>query len=223
MRLELEVMNVSRGTAVKLPTALATCGLAAIALFGAVGQLAETAIAQQTTLAAGQSLFQKEEVNGDDFVVMAAPRGLSGDYFLMIVEQQTDDRACWQERGNAPVEVDALLLTFDFTRICGRKSDSNAYSVRMADVDLGLNYSLRVVPEGEELFLRAYSNLDFNAPPIEIGRTNGISETGYTRILFEPGWRLTRRVYDGRALGHIYITSDSPLEQTQSVTSSSVR
>ena len=212
-----------------LRTALTTCCLAAIALAGTANGLSDRAFAQhrngsdtpvaQQSISAGRSLFQKEEVDAEDFIVMAAPRGLSGDFYLMIVEQQTDDRACWQERGTAPIEVDPLLLTFDFTSICGRKADSNAYSIRMNDVDLGLNYSLRVVPEGEELFLRAYSNLNFSDPPIEIGRTYGISATGYTRIIFEPGWRLTRRTYEGSALGHIYITNDLPVSRAQSVSS----
>ncbi|MEM9567224.1 MAG: DUF3747 domain-containing protein [Cyanobacteria bacterium P01_E01_bin.34] len=157
------------------------------------------------------SLFAKTEVDGEDFLVMAAPRGLTGDYFLMIVEQQSDQQACWQENGTAPIEVDPLLLTFDYTGICGRMADSNAYSIRMADNDLGLNYSLRVVPQDGELLLRGYANNDFSAPPIEIARTYGVSNTGFTRFVFNPGWRLTRRVFEERELGHIYLTSDLPL------------
>ena len=159
----------------------------------------------------GNSLFGKAEVVGEDFVVMAAPRGLSGDFFLMIVEQQSEDQACWQENGTAPIEVDPLLLTFDYTGICSRMADSNAYSIRMADNDLGLNYSLRVVPQDGELLLRGYANNDFSAPPIEIGRTYGVSNTGFTRFVLNPGWRLTRRMYEDRELGHIYLTSDLPL------------
>lgn len=158
-----------------------------------------------------KSLFAKAEVEGEDFLVMAAPRGLTGDFFLMIVEQQSNAQACWQENGTAPIEVDPLLLTFDYSGICGRMADSNAYSIRMADNDLGLNYSLRVVPQDGELLLRGYANNDFSAAPIEIARTYGVSNTGFTRFVLNPGWRLTRRVFEERELGHIYLTSDLPL------------
>ena len=164
-----------------------------------------------TDTAESKSLFAKAEVDGEDFLVMAAPRGLTSDFFLMIVEQQSDEQACWQENGTAPIEVDPLLLTFDYTGICSRMADSNAYSIRMADNDLGLNYSLRVVPQDGELMLRGYANNDFSAPPIEIARTYGVSSTGFTRFVLNPGWRLTRRVFEDRELGHIYLTSDLPL------------
>ena len=166
-----------------------------------------------------KSLFAKAEVTGEDFLVMAAPRGLTGDFFLMIVEQQSDEQACWQENGTAPIEVDPLLLTFDYTGICGRMADSNAYSIRMADNDLGLNYSLRVVPQDGELLLRGYANNDFSAPPIEIARTYGVSNTGFTRFVFNPGWRLTRRMFEERELGHIYLTSDLPLGASDAISS----
>ena len=166
---------------------------------------------QPATDRSNSSLFGKAEVKGENFVVMAAPRGFSGDFYLMIVEQQSEAQPCWQERGAAPIEVDPLLLTFDYTGICSRMADSNAYSIRMDDRDLGLNYSIRVVPQDGELMLRGFSNSDFSAPPIDIGRTYGVSSTGFTRIVLNPGWRLTRRVYDERELGHIYLTSDLPL------------
>ncbi|MGK7910593.1 MAG: DUF3747 domain-containing protein [Synechococcus sp.] len=170
-----------------------------------------------TETSKSQSLFSKAEVEGEDFLVMAAPRGLTGDYFLMIVEQQADDQACWQENGTAPIEVEPLLLTFDYTGICSRMADSNAYSIRMADNDLGLNYSLRVVPQDGELLLRGYANTDFSAPPIEIARTYGVSNTGFTRFVLNPGWRLTRRVFEERQLGHIYLTSDLPLGASETI------
>lgn len=168
---------------------------------------------------AGNSLFGKTEVDGENFVVMAAPRGLTGDFYLMIVEQQSDQQACWAENGTAPIEVDPLLLTFDYSGICSRMADSNAYSIRMADDDLGLNYSLRVVPQDGELMLRGYANNDFSAAPLEIGRTHGVSSTGFTRFVLNPGWRLTRRVYEDRELGHIYLTSDLPLDGGEPISS----
>ncbi|WP_017327969.1 DUF3747 domain-containing protein [Synechococcus sp. PCC 7336] len=213
-------------------TLLATCGAAAIALTGAATLASgvepevpnldasgtpATVAPSSRAAANARSLFDKQEVDIEAFIAMAAPRGRSGDYYLMIVEQETDESLCWSEQGTSPTEVQPLLLTFDFTGICGRKADSNAYSIRMADRDLGLHYSLRVVQEGDELFLRGYSNLDFSTPPIEIGRTQGISSTGFTRISLNPGWRLTRRMFEETELGHIYLTSDLPLTSTEPI------
>lgn len=143
--------------------------------------------------------------------MLAAPRGRSNDYYLMIVEQLSGEKPCWKEHGKAPIEVDPLLMTFDYSGICTRNADSNAYSIRMNDRDLGLEYSLRVVKQGEDLTLMGYSNQDLTAPPIEIGRTFGISQTGFTRIVLNPEWRLTRRTYEQKPLGHIYLTSDGPM------------
>ena len=174
-------------------------------------QVAPASPSRPAATAAKPSIFDKVEVEDEDFVVMAVPRGKTGDYLLMIVEQKSDTQACWNESGTAPIEVDPLLMTFDFTGICSRMADSNAYSIRMNDSDLGLNYSIRVAKENGELLLRGYSNSDYSAPPIEIGRTYGVSSTGYTRFVLNPGWRLTRRVYGDKQLGHIYLTSDLPL------------
>jgi N-acetylmuramoyl-L-alanine amidase len=49
---------------------------------------------------------------------------------------------------------------------------------------------------------------DFNAQPIELGRSNGIGE-GFVKINLDSDWRLAKRTYNGKALGHIYLTSDS--------------
>jgi hypothetical protein len=103
-------------------------------------------------------------------------------------------------------------LNFDFTGICGRSTDSNGYSIRMNGEDLGLDYLLRVVERDGDLVLVGSNRRNLAAPTIEIGRTQGISN-GFQKIVLNQGWRLTRRTYQGKALGHIYITSDSSVNQ----------
>ncbi len=111
------------------------------------------------------------EVDPNKFIAIAAPLG-RGDHQLLILSQQSDLQACWSESGTNPVVVEPLLLKFDFTGICGRSTDSNGYSIRMADQDLGLHYRLSIIKRDGELVLVGISNRNRNAPTIEIGRTN---------------------------------------------------
>ena len=149
--------------------------------------------------------FSQEEVEQNKFVAIAAPLE-SGEYQLLILEQQSDKQACWSESGTNPVVIEPLLLQFDFTGICGRSTDSNGYSIRMADMDIGLYYRLSIIKRDEDLVLIGISNRDHQAPPIEIGRTHGIN-SGFSKILLEPGWQFTKRTFQGKPLGHVYLSS----------------
>lgn len=152
----------------------------------------------------GSSLFGQQEVAQNQFILTAAP--LSGNrYQLVILQQLSNKRACWAESGNT---VKPLLLDFDFTGICGRFTDSNGYSIRQAGVDLGAQYDFDIVQRGNQLVLLGTKSRDFNAQPIELGRSNGIGE-GFTKINLDSNWRLAKRTYNGKALGHIYVTTDS--------------
>ncbi|NET05156.1 MAG: DUF3747 domain-containing protein [Symploca sp. SIO2B6] len=152
--------------------------------------------------------FDSTEVNDDNFVTVAAPFG-SNQYQLLIIEQISNRRACWRENHSNPVIVEPLLLNFNFTGICRRSLDSNGYSIRMNGQDLGLDYILRLIEHDGELLLLGTPIKERNAPEIEIGTTRGMNN-GFHKIFLNPGWRLTRRIYQGRRLGHIYLTSDSP-------------
>ncbi|MGB7442052.1 MAG: DUF3747 domain-containing protein [Coleofasciculaceae cyanobacterium] len=153
------------------------------------------------------STFDHREVNADNFVAVAAPFG-DNKYQLLVIEQISNQRPCWRESNENPVLIEPLLLNFDFTGICGRSTDSNGYSIRMEGQDLGLDYMLRLVKRGGELVLVGTPVRERNAPEIEIGRTRGISN-GFQKIFLDSGWRLTRRTYAGRVLGHLYLTSDT--------------
>lgn len=179
----------------RLPLAVAaTLALSAI---GSVGP----AIAAAT--------FTQQEVDQSKFIAVAAPYGRQA-HQLLILEQVSNKRACWQEGSTTTashIPVEPLLLGFDFTGICGRSTDSNGYSLRMAGQDLGLKYSLRVVKRNNELVLIGQPNRGQNLPALEIGRTRGL-DSGFAKIFLDPGWRLSKRVYNGRPLGHVYLTND---------------
>jgi hypothetical protein len=153
--------------------------------------------------------FSQQEVDQSKFITVAAPYGRQA-HQLLILEQVSNQRACWQEGTTASASVtpvEPLLLGFDFTGICGRSTDSNGYSLRMAGQDLGLKYSLRVVQRNNELVLVGQPNRGQNLPTLEIGRTRGL-DSGFAKIFLDPGWRLSKRVYNGRPLGHVYLTND---------------
>lgn len=169
------------------------------------------------------STFGNTEVNADNFVAVAAPFG-SNQHQLLIIEQISNRRACWRENGSNPVIVDPLLLNFDFTGICGRSLDSNGYSIRINGQDLGLDYMLRLIERDGELLLLGTPIKERNAPEIEIGKTRGMNN-GFHKIFLNPGWRLTRRTYQGRRLGHIYLTNDStqPVQTSHQGTSTELK
>jgi len=173
------------------------------------------------TVGASSSLkagtFDSQDVNSDNFIAVAAPFG-ENKYQLLIIEQRSTQRACWQEQGRNPAIVDPLLLNFDFTGICGRSTDSNGYSIRMEGQDLGLDYLLRIVERNGELVLIGSNRRNRRMPEVEIGRTQGLSNGNFLKLELDPGWRFTRRTYQGRALGHIYLTSDTSAPATPAAT-----
>ncbi len=161
-------------------------------------------------LSATAQSFEKQEVDNLAIVAIAAPYGDRA-HQLRVIQQVSSTRSCWSEVGANPVEIDLLLNQFDYTNICNVGTDSNGFSIRMADQDLGLIYSLRIVDRATDLVLIGVPPLGVKAPEIEIGRANGYTP-GFAKIQLNPGWRFTRRAFNGMGLGHIYLTSDQPLQ-----------
>lgn len=155
--------------------------------------------------------FEQAEVIQEDFIAIAAPVGQTTQYQLLVLEQLSPDRLCWNESGFNPIAVDPLLLQFDFTGICGRSTDSNGYSIRMGGQDLGLNYDLRILQRDGDLHLVGVP-VRGDGMPIEIGRTNGVV-SGFVKIILNPGWRFTKRTYQGQTLAHVYLTHDLTLSE----------
>ncbi|OLT60395.1 DUF3747 domain-containing protein [Moorena bouillonii] len=189
----------------KLPQKLATFATVALATaFSAIS------LGNQTSAAT----FEQKQVKQGKFIAVAQPFGANS-HQLLIIEQKSNKRACWSESGTNPVIVDPLLLNFDFTGICGRSTDSNGYSMRMAGEDLGLDYILSIVERNGELLLVGKHRLDRKAPEVIIGRTGGISQ-GFMKIFLQPGWEFAKRMFNGKELGHVYLATNSPLGNTGS-------
>lgn len=155
--------------------------------------------------------FGQQDIPENQAIAIATPVRNGEFYSLMILEQISNQRPCWREEGSNPVQVDPLLLNFDFSGICERQTDSNGYSVRVAGQDLAGQYRLEVDQRPGDMVLRAVPLRDRSVPPIEIGRVNGTS-TGFVKIQLNPGWRFTRRTYNNQPLNHIYLTHDAPLD-----------
>ncbi|MGA1602775.1 MAG: DUF3747 domain-containing protein [Prochlorothrix sp.] len=178
----------------------------------AAGVLAGLSLLTGAKTAVAQLFGQQEIAQQNRLVAVAAPVDGGSSHKLVIFEQVSDARACWSESGSNPTIVNPLLLTFDFTGICSRSIDSNGYSIRMAGEDLGLTYSLSIVRDGNDLVLVGKNPIRRSDPVIEIGRAYGLT-SDYAKIVLHPGWRFTRRTYEGTSLGHIYVTNDQSFAQ----------
>lgn len=154
-------------------------------------------------------MFQAINLNQSAFVVVAAPIGTSGQKAqLHIYEQVKPARPCYQLSGSNPTRVDPLLVGFNFSGICSRYIDSVGYSTRVGSEDLFRTYRLvvRKTPSDNVLVATAGPS----KPEMLVARTNGTGgPTEFLELKFEPGWRLMRRSYGGRALGHVYLYSDT--------------
>lgn len=160
--------------------------------------------------------FGKDEIDQSRYVLVSAPGGTFVPHSLMIIGQITDERPCWSEVGTNPVEIEPLLRDFDFTGICSRGTDSNAYSLRLADEDLGSQYRLEITEQEGDLILSAVPRpgpSQSQGRRFIIGRTGGTSSTGFAKINLNSGWRLTKRTFQGSPLGHLYLTNDLTLAQ----------
>lgn len=175
-------------------TALALVGAAALG----TGGLPATAAA----------LFEATEVNPESFVLVAAPIGNGERAQLNIYEQIRDTRPCYALNGSQPAQVEPLLSTFDFTGICGRFLDANGYSLRVGGSDLGSSYRLTVIRSNGDNLLLAAPTKAGAGPEMVVARTQGPG-SGFLQLVFEPGWGLKRRAFQGRRLGHLYLYRDT--------------
>ncbi|MGI0488975.1 DUF3747 domain-containing protein [Pantanalinema rosaneae CENA516] len=161
--------------------------------------------------ASAAGMFGQQEVDQNKFALIASPYSNGTAHQLLIVEQISNARPCWSESPAGSVTaINPLLTEFDFTNICGRSIDSNGYSLRAAGEDQNWKYSLRVAKRDNDILLLGTPTSDRSAPELLIGRVRG-NTNGFAKIHLEPGWRLTKRVYNGSALGHIYLTNDQTI------------
>ena len=155
-----------------------------------------------STSSARANTFEEKEMSPDSVIAIAAP--YRHGHNLVVIEQLSGKDKCWSEQGFAPVAVNALLMNFDFSGHCHRATDSNGYSVRLNGEERGSDFLLEIVEQDNELLLLA-TQRDPNATPLIIGRTKG-RYGGITKIFLNPGWRLTKRSYQGQELSHFYFS-----------------
>lgn len=163
---------------------------------------------QGNSSATSSAIFGQTEVDQNKYIAVAVPHDAGHRYQLVILEQISPKKACWNESETlSTTVVKPLLLNFNFTGICGRSTDSNGYSIRMAGQDLAGQYDIDIVRRGQTLVLIGTKFRDRYAPAIEIGKTSGFSND-LLKINLEPGWRFSKRTYEGKVLGHVYLTND---------------
>lgn len=182
---------------------LPRAGLAALTV------LATTLVTAVPAPVRASALFAAAEVDQQNFLMVAAPIGTRGEKAqLNIYEQLKPVRPCFEVGAGLPSPVNPLLATFDFTGICNRYIDANGYSVRVGGQDLATSYRLMVTRSGGDMLLLAFPTKAGAGPEMVVARTRG-SAPGFLKLHLEPGWRLMRRQFGGRNLGHLYVYADS--------------
>lgn len=169
-------------------------------IFGMLTTAVAIAMSPVLTFAA---TFSEQEMEQSQVIAVAEPLGETG-YNLLIIEQIPGGQTCWEETEGKPTVVQPLLLNFDFTKSCRRSTDSNGYSIRIDGQDYGLDYLLRIVERNGELQLVGTPRRDSQQREVIIGRTYGLGD-GFLKIVLDPGWRFSKRAYQGKTLGHVYL------------------
>ena len=164
------------------------------------------AIAITTPLLPAIAQFSEEPVPEEQVIAVAVPAGAIG-YNLAVIEQIPGQQDCFALNGSAPTIVDPLWTTFDFTGSCRRSTDSNGYSVRLDGQDTSLDYRLDVVPKGDGLQLVAKNYQ--GGSDLVVGQTNGKADGEYLKIDLNPGWKFTKKAYEGKVLGGYFFSGDS--------------
>lgn len=197
--------SLSVGGGITAASGMAASGMAASAI-AASAVAVSAALAPQAAVA--QSMFAAAELDPQRFVLVASPVGSSGRYQLNVYEQLNNRQPCFAIGAGKPAAVNPLLATFDFTGICSRYIDANGYSVRVGPSDLAGAYRLLVRSEAADTLLIALPTKPGAGPEMVVARAGGTA-SGFHKLDFEPGWRLMRRQFRGRNLGHIYLFSEA--------------
>ena len=168
------------------------------------------AVQAQTTT---KALFEALPVDEARFVVVSVPIGSTGTKAQLQIYEQIDPkrRPCFQVTPGKPATVAPLLVTFDFTGICRRYIDSQGYSARVGSEDLGSTYRfvVRKTPTDTLLFAAPAGGVSTKSEML-VARADGTGGAhDFLELKFEPGWRIMRRAFGGRALGHVYLYRDS--------------
>ena len=149
--------------------------------------------------------FDEFAVDQSHFVAVAVPYNYRR-YKLAIIEQVPGKKDCWSESGNNPTTVDLLLLNFDHTNDCLKAVDTNGYSLRVNGEDDKVAYTLNLVENNGRLELVA-DHKDPSQQDLVVGSTSGLVEAPM-KIELDPNWKFTKRLYQGSAIQHIYMSNN---------------
>ena len=149
--------------------------------------------------------FDEFAVDQSQFVAVAVPYNYRR-YRLAIIEQVPGQQPCWRESGFNPASIDLLLLNFDHTNSCRTAVDSNGYSLRVNGKDDKVAYTLNLVENNGQLQLIA-DHQDPREADLLIGQTNGLREAPM-KINLDRNWQFTKRLYQGNAIQHIYMSNN---------------
>lgn len=181
----------------------------------AVAAVPATPVERNTNVLLAQQ-FGSTPVNADNFLVVAVPGTTSIPYRLYIVEQVQSNPPCWSfaDSGANRSQVNALWNTFDFSGVCRLQRDSNGYALRLAGQDVGPGARFEINAQGGNLVLQAAPSIT-SRQRITIGRSNGISPTGFTKINLDPGWSLAKRTFEGQVVSShlVYFENNATLAQ----------
>ena len=149
--------------------------------------------------------FDEFAVDQSQFIAVAVPYNYRR-FRLAIIEQVPGQQSCWRESGSNPTTVDLLLLNFDHTNSCRKAVDTNGYSLRVNGKDDKVEYVLNLVENNGKMQLVA-DHRDPSKPNLIIGSTNGLREAPL-KINLDPNWKFTKRLYQGSAIQHIYMSNN---------------
>lgn len=149
--------------------------------------------------------FDEFAVDQSQFIAVAVPYNYRR-YKLAIIEQVPGKQSCWREIAGNPTTVDLLLLNFDHTNSCRKAVDTNGYSLRYNGTDDKVEYTLNLLESNGQLQLVA-NHSDPRQQDLVIGSTNGLIEAPM-KINLNPNWQFTKRLYQGSAIQHIYMSNN---------------
>ena len=174
--------------------------LAAASLSCAAG----VAAALQLPWAQAASPFNTRPVEAKQAITLAQP--LSGNRWnLVVLEQLKPAPPCWRRF------PDGRITTYETTvpqGTCGVHTSSSAYSLRAGGDDLRHPWRLRIENSNGQLQLLASGSLQ--AEPLLIGSGSAMG-SGPVELQLSEGWSLERRLYQGKALNHLYVAHADPL------------
>lgn len=127
-------------------------------------------------------------------------------YQLQIYEQKPNGRQCWSEESDGSGSVRPLLMEFDFTGSCDRYIDANGYSIRIGNRDMALEYRPTIQLIGANLCLMAVPAVNAKENPKILIGTGKLGRVGKVqKITLGKSWQVSRRLFFGKPLGHVYI------------------